>query len=360
MRDLAIMLKPASSLCNLRCSYCFYETVAENRSVYSRGIMTADTAQRILANIFCDLDSGDHISFAFQGGEPTLAGLGFFREFVLRVQQINPGCEISYQLQTNGILLDDSWCEFLKKYDFLVGLSLDCLQPVHDGNRKDGAGQGTFARVMKAKEYLERWQIDYNVLATLTRELAAQPEKVWEFIWRNKIRFVQFTPCFGDMPGAICPEDFAHFYGRLIPLWYNAWEKGVYISVKLIDDLVTLLATGRITACGLTGNCAPQIIVEADGSVYPCDFFATDSWEIGNLCHHSIKEIYEAPRQTQFRGRKRQLPLCENCRYKAICGGNCPVMQRHICYGKDDSACGMQQLLDRQIKILLSVARQLR
>lgn len=360
MRDLAIMIKPASSLCNLRCEYCFYETVAENRSVYCRGMMTSDTVQQMLANIFCDLDPADHISFAFQGGEPTLAGLDFFRNFVARVQQINPGCTVSYQLQTNGILLDDTWCEFLKQNEFLVGLSLDCLQSVHDANRKDRTGKGTFAQVLEVKERLDRWQIDYNVLATLTRELAAQPENVWNFIRQNEIRFIQFTPCFGDMPCRIHPEDFAFFYGRLIGLWYEAWKKGEYISVKLIDDLVTLFATGRLTACGLTGNCSPQIIVEADGSVYPCDFYATDAWEIGNLCHKSIKEIYEDPKQAQFRCRKRSLPLCGNCRYKTICGGNCTVMQEHICYGKDASICGMQKLLDRHIKILLWVAQQQR
>ena len=361
MRDLQIMLKPASSLCNLRCDYCFYEAVAQNRSIPSYGIMTPETVQAVLVHIFCDLDPGDRITFAFQGGEPTLAGLDFFRDFVCRVQRLNCDCEVFYQLQTNGTLLDDQWCAFLKEHAFLVGLSLDCLRSVHDRNRKDVAGNGTFDRVMETKEMLDGWKIDYNVLATLTRDLAAEPEAVWAFLRQNRIMFAQFTPCFGNAPGALTPEDFAHFYEKLIFLWHDAWKRGTYISVKLIDDLVTLLATGdQVTACGLTGRCGPQIIVEAGGDVYPCDFYATDIWRIGNLCNLSIKSLYESPKQAQFRCRTRQLPLCGNCRYMAICGGNCPKMQKHICYGEGDSLCGMQQLFDRCIGILLSVARQLR
>lgn len=359
MRDLEIMLKPASSLCNLRCSYCFYEAAARRRSIPSWGVMTPETAQAVLENIFCELDPGDRISFAFQGGEPTLAGLDFFRDFIRRVQLLNPGCLVSYRLQTNGILLDGQWCAFLKEQAFLVGLSLDCLPSVHDANRKDGAGNGTFARIMEAKETLDAWAIDYNVLATLTGDLAAQPEAVWAFLRQHGIMFVQFTPCFGDAPGALTPEAFAHFYEKLIPLWHSAWKKGTYISVKFIDDLVTLLASGQVTACGLTGSCSPQIIVEANGDVYPCDFYASDDWRIGNLCQDSIKTLYESPRQAQFRRRARQQPLCGDCRYKAVCGGSCPKMRKHICYGDEHSACGMQQLLDQHIETLLSVARQL-
>jgi uncharacterized protein len=142
-------------------------------------------------------------------------------------------------------------------------------------------------------------------------------------------------------------------------LWYDAWSNGTYISVKFIDDLVTLLATGRVTACGLTGKCEPQIIVEANGDVYPCDFYATDVWRIGNLCRNSIKTLYEDPGMTRFRCRGRQLPLCAACRYKSICGGNCPKMQEHICYGDEDRVCGMQLLLDRHMDTLLRIVRQL-
>lgn len=359
MRELEIMLKPASSLCNLRCSYCFYEAVAGERAVPSQGVMSPETAGAVLEHIFGDLEPGDRVGFAFQGGEPTLAGPGFFRDFIRRAEELNRGCEVSYRLQTNGVLLDEEWCALLKERDFLVGLSLDCLRPVHNACRRDGAGEGTFAQVMAAKERLDAWGIDYNVLATLTRELAARAEAVWAFLRAEGIGFVQFTPCFGETPQALTPADFARFYGELIPLWHRAWEEGTYISVKLIDDLVTLLAEGRVTACGLTGRCHPQIVVESNGDVYPCDFYATDAWRIGNLCREGLKALYEAPGQARFRRRARQRPLCGDCRYQAICGGGCPRMQRHVCYGEGDSGCGMQALLDRQLGTLLSVARQL-
>ena len=131
MKTIHLMLKPASSLCNMRCGYCFYADVAAGRNTPSYGLMGDATAEAILKMIQQDLEPGDGIHFAFQGGEPTLAGLPFFRNFVSRVSQWK-GIRVSYALQTNGLLLDDQWCRFLKEHRFLVGLSLDLLPEAHD------------------------------------------------------------------------------------------------------------------------------------------------------------------------------------------------------------------------------------
>ncbi len=164
MKNLNIMLKPASSLCNMRCKYCFYADVSDMREVKSFGIMKEKTVDSILNNIHNDLESGDRLHIAFQGGEPMLAGLDFYQRLVDEIGQWEKTIAVSYALQTNGILIDDEWCQFLKENNFLVGISWDILPECHDEARKDAEGKGTFKAVSKAIECLEKHQVDYNVL----------------------------------------------------------------------------------------------------------------------------------------------------------------------------------------------------
>ena len=243
--------------------------------------MERDTAAKIIENIFSSLDSGDAAHLAFQGGEPTMAGLDFFRFFVSEVERDRGAVRVSYALQTNGTLLNEDWCRFFREHRFLIGLSLDAMQAIHDLNRLDASGKGTYARVMAARALLEKRGEDYNILTVLTNALARHPQQVWSWLCRENIRYVQFIPCLGELSGgatrfSLSPERFASSYTQLFRLWSAAFEKGRYRSVKLFDDLVNLLVDGSRNACGLTGQCMPQIVVEADGSVYPCDFYALD------------------------------------------------------------------------------------
>lgn len=387
MRDLSIMIKPASSACNLSCRYCFYNDVAERREEVCHAVMSQETAETILSNIFSCLDPGDYITFAFQGGEPMLAGLDYFRTFAAMAEEKNPGCHIEYQLQTNGTLLDPEWCRFLKEKAFLVGLSLDGPREIHDLARVDRSGRGTFDRVMEAKTLLEAFQVDYNVLMTLTSGMAEAPEAVWEFIRREKIPYVQFTPCMGTLeqwqakgtPDGTCgrtseymlhPQQFADFYRTLFPLWLEEWTKdgrgaGDEASagpavVKLFDDLITLLAANVVTMCGLNGRCTTQLIVESNGDVYPCDFYALEEYKLGNLCRQTIREIYESPDQKRFHSIPHpQKHLCRTCRYLRLCGGYCKRMQPYVCYGKEDTNCGYQQFLDSAIVDMQKIARNI-
>jgi len=367
MREFAVMLKPASSLCNLRCKYCFYADIAEAREVRSFGIMSQETTKKVLDNIQKDLVAGDHITLSFQGGEPTLAGLPYFQAFVQIVKTWNPGIKVSYALQTNATLLDDDWCRFLAENHFLVGISLDMLPACHNAQRPDASQQGTFSRVMAAKKLLDQYKVEYNVLCTLTNELARHPTQIWKQIQQQDLRYVQFTPCMSelntDTPSvyALTPKRFASFYTQLFPLWLDALKKNNYYSIKLFDDLVNLLALGRPTACGIDGHCRPQIIVEADGSVYPCDFYATDEYKIGSLTESSLLELFRSPNVATFLNRPHPQPaLCANCRYYRICHGNCKRMQENICLQPNDSYCGYQAFLDSCIGPLSQIARSVR
>lgn len=351
MKQLSVMIKPASALCNLRCKYCFYADIADLREVRSFGIMKPETTEVILANIQKSLRAGDSITIAFQGGEPTIAGLDYFRHFTSIVDTWT-GIDVHYALQTNATLLNDEWCDFLKKYDFLLGVSWDVLPDCHDAARVDAAGEGTSKRVLDAIYLLNEHIVEYNVLCTLTNFVARHPNQVWKQIVKHDIRYVQFTPCLDDLEStgesayALTPKRFASFYNQIFDLWYADFRAGKYRSVKLFDDIVNLLAFGIPSACGINGHCSPQIVVESNGNVYSCDFYCVDEYLLGNLSEQPLKEIYESPKNRAFASRPHQHPkLCATCEFSRFCGGYCKRMQKQVCCSPEDNFCGYQNFL---------------
>lgn len=362
MKQLSIMIKPASALCNLRCKYCFYADVADLREVRSFGIMKPETTEVILDNIKESLVAGDRITFAFQGGEPTIAGLDYFRHFTSIVDTWK-GIDVHYALQTNATLLDDQWCEFLKKYNFLLGVSWDILADCHDAARVDGAGEGTSKKVLDAIYLLNRHKVEYNVLCTLTNFVARHPNQVWKQLLKHDIRYVQFTPCLDELEAegqseyALSPKRFASFYNQIFDLWYVDFRAGKYRSVKLFDDIVNLLGFGIPSACGINGHCSPQIVVESNGSVYPCDFYCVDEYMLGNLTELPLKQIFESPKNREFAMRPHRRPdLCQSCEFARFCGGYCKRMQRQVCCGPEDRFCGYQNFLRTHAKEFEEIA----
>ena len=368
MKDLNICVKPASAACNMACRYCFYEDVSRRRVSPLRGMMSLADALSLIDNVYGGLKRGDRVTFMFQGGEPTLAGLPFFQGFA--EYALAPGrskrVETHLSLQTNGLLLDDAFCDFLRRCDVLVGLSLDMDAAVHDKNRLDRGGAGTYARVEVARRHLHEHGCAYNVLSVLTREMARHPQRVWAFIREKGLQYVQFIPCLGPLDGsedfcALTPGDFASFYTGLFGAWLADLKRGRYVSVKLFDDLINLLHSGAVNACGLTGRCSAQIVVEADGSVYPCDFYCLDEYRAGNILTDRIEDILASPAVMAFLTRRvTKLPLCDGCRYSALCGGGCPRMRAHVCASPDGGACGYQRFLDACLNDMTALARSLR
>ena len=351
MKSLSIMIKPASSLCNMRCKYCFYTDEAQLRETKSFGIMSVEKAHTLIDNVLEQLSDGDNLTFAFQGGEPTLAGCEFFRSFIEYTEKNRRQININWVLQTNGTLLDDKWCTLLAKNRFLVGLSYDLLPDVNDSARVDIKGMPTTKSVQNAIMLLDRHSIDYNILCTLTEPLAKHPQKVWNTIIKNKIKYIQFTPCLDGLEEnkknlwALKPSTFAHFYITLFKKWLDEFKKDNYISVKLFDDYVNYIAHGRLGACGLNGNCQPQIIIESDGSTFPCDFYCLDEYKLGNIFEDSLQELYKKSYES---ARKRSRPgiLCQDCRYLNFCGGGCIRMRHSVCFKDSDSVCGIKTFLD--------------
>lgn len=362
MKHINIMIKPASSLCNLRCRYCFYEDVSSSREIPSYGVMKADVMSSMLLNIRNSLTEGDRVTFAFQGGEPTVAGLDYFKNFV-EITDTWKEISVAFALQTNGTLLNGEWCTFLKEHQFLVGLSWDLLPDCHNEARVDAVGKGTEHIIEHTLHLLNSSGIEYNILCTLTNFVARHPDKVWRQIQKYNIRYVQFTPCLDFLDSArhssyaLTPRRFFSFYDQLFTLWIREFQKGNYVSVKLFDDIVNLLAYGIPTACGINGFCGKQLVVEADGSVYPCDFYCLPTYKMGHLNQKSLQEICESPQASLFLARDKHLPeLCTDCTYNTFCHGNCERMRSQIGCENDTTFCGYQAFLNAHGKELSWIA----
>lgn len=365
--NLSLLIKPASSLCNLRCKYCFYADVSNSREVKSFGIMNEETINIIASRIYEYLLPNSNLHIGFQGGEPTLAGLEFFEKFTkIFVEKLNvKKIKITYSIQTNGINLNKEFCEFLAKNKFLVGLSLDILDTHHDKNRLDGKGEATYKKVLNARDMLKEAGVEYNILSVLTKEMAQEPKKVWKAIMRSGERHIQFIPCLSGLTDekadefALSGELFAGFYTGLLPLWYKAHSKKDYVSIRFFDDLFNLLLYRVVNSCGFTGKCTAQLIVEADGGVYPCDFYALDEYKIGNLRDKSIQEIKEHKLVGAFiKDSGVKSKLCSKCVYQRMCKGGCKRMAKEMYADKE--FCGYQSFLDNNQDFIEEILKELR
>jgi len=346
----------------MRCAYCFYCDVAASRHEASMGFMTRDIAAAVIRNIFCELEAGDHITFAFQGGEPGLAGLDFFVYFVSEViKNATSGITINYAFQTNGLMVDEAWCCFFKEHSFLVGLSLDGDADLHNCNRIDNLGKGTFNRVMEAKKLFDHFKVDYNILCVLSSGSARRANRIWNFIIREKISHIQFIPCLEPLNGesviALTSDKFYRFYSNIFLNWKREADKGTFVVIRLFEELATFLLTGRAVTCGVSGRCTPQFIVEADGSVYPCDFYVLDEYRTGNLTVNNIREIFDALVSSHFLMESVKTPVnsgCLDCAHAVWCRGGCKRMAQAV-YGDN---CGMRLFLDEHLNDLLSVYKK--
>ena len=332
MQHISFLIKPASSLCNLRCRYCFYADEAENRTVKSMGVMSEATADTLLAAAFAEAEPGAAVSFAFQGGEPTVAGLDYFRRFVSEAKRLCPeGTRMDFSIQTNGLLLDEDWACFLKEHDFLVGLSIDGTKNLHDLNRVDAARKGSFSRVKRTLTLLQKQSVRVNALCVVTNQCAKHPDQVYNSLKKLGLRFVQFIPCLdpldeprGQHPFSLEPETYGRFLCRCFDLWYQDWKRGEYCSVRLFEDHIHLMLGEAPSTCATCGRCGSYFVVEGDGSVYPCDFYVLDRWRLGELGAQSLSEMDSGAVRAEFLAWGREKPAeCADCRWRGLCNGGC-------------------------------------
>lgn len=334
MPPVNILIKPASSKCNMRCKYCFYYAIANNRETADMGIMSDATLEELIKS---GIEYADGIaSFAFQGGEPTIAGLDFYEKVVMLQEKYlklsgKRNLVIHNAIQTNGYLIDDRWAKFLGENRFLVGLSLDGPAAIHDRNRIDTKGNGTFEKLMETVKLFKKYNVEYNILSVVTGQNAMSIRKTYQFFKKNDFGYLQFIPCLepiekerGSESYHLSVQEYGDFLINIFDLWYSDFVDGKYISIRHIDNWIGILVGDRPEACNMTGHCTIQYVVEGDGGIYPCDFYVFDKWKLGEIGKNTFKEIAESEKAKEFLKESMPLPEdCKACRYVNICRNGC-------------------------------------
>lgn len=330
MPPISVLMKPSSGMCNMHCDYCFYCDETSKRQQESYGFMAEQTLKNIIRKTM--LRAEGCISYAYQGGEPTLRGIDFYKTALAYQKQYNKhGIQVMNALQTNGLLLDEEWCRFLKEEHFLVGISLDGIREVHDAYRHQQNGGPTYDKVRHAIALLEQYGVDYNILTVVNRKVAGAIEEIYGNYRANGWYYQQYIACLdplgeehGTTEYGLRPKEYGEFLIRLFQLWYEDWQQGKAPYIRQIENYIGILAGYQPEACDQRGTCSLQNVVEADGSVYPCDFYMLDEYRLGNLNENRMDDIEARRGKIGFIQESFKIDeACRQCTYYSLCRGGC-------------------------------------
>ncbi len=341
MPAMSVLIKPASGMCNMQCDYCFYCDEAQKREQACFGFMSEDTLKNVIRKTM--LNAEGMAVYAWQGGEPTLRGLAFFQKAVEYQKHYNRRrIRIQNALQTNGLTLNEDWCRFLAQNHFLVGVSVDGTEETHDAFRHDRTGNGTYERVMKTIRLFERYEVEYNILTVVNQNIARNIEEIYREYQKQGWKYQQYIACLeplgeghGKKEYALTPELYGDFLIRLFDLWYTDYEEGKQPYIRMFENYIGILRGYCPEACEQRGTCGIYNVVEADGSVYPCDFYVLDEYRLGNFNTDKMADINQKREKLGFVQKSEKLhPKCLICEYFRLCRGGC---QRHrdIVAGKE-------------------------
>lgn len=327
-----VMAKPVSSLCNMTCRYCYYN---EKQPV---GIMN-DATLELFIRKYIESQPTPWVQFTWHGGEPSIAGINFYRKALMLQQSYANGKTIYNSLQTNGLLIDESWCRFLADEDWLVGLSIDGPQHIHDHYRCLRDGSLSFAKMMKVIEMMNKYGVKWNAMASITDYAAAHPQDFYGFFKAIDCRWLQFTPVVerrqnnrlaaadqhGIMePYSVTPEAWGDF---LIDV-FEAWKKEDVgkVSVQLFEAMLANRTGLMPPVCSFAAQCGNALVMEANGEVFNCDHFVFPHHRLGNLHTDTFESMLHSDRHLRFaRIKKKGLaPRCQNCQWLSLCHGECP------------------------------------
>jgi uncharacterized protein len=331
--EFQLMAKPIGPRCNLACTYCFYREKEAFYAGEENWRMRDAVLEAYVREYLACRARAPEVSFAWQGGEPTLMGLDFFKRAVaLERRHARAGQRVTNSLQTNGILLDDAWCRFLRDEGFLVGLSLDGPPDVHDPYRVFADGRPSAARVIETLARLKAHGVEFNVLCSVQRLNAAHPREVYEFFRAQGVKFLQFIPIVAPAqgaPGTVTPESVTpQLWGEFMCTVFDAWVRRDVgkVFVQAFDMALAAWTRRPPPLCVFSETCGRALILEHNGDVYSCDHFVTPDHKLGNILERPLAKIVDAARQLQFALDKRDnRPVsCRQCRYDFACRGECP------------------------------------
>ena len=331
-----VMLKPVGSRCNLACDYCYYLHKG------SGGVMD-DSLLEEFTRQYIEAQTTPNVLFTWHGGEPLLRPLSFYEKALQLQQRYAGGRHIDNCLQTNGTLLTDEWCRFLHDHHFLVGISIDGPQPLHDISPSSwrGVGGGFRGRswhdVMRGIALLQRHEVEWNAMATVNAANVESPVEFYEFFRQIGCEFLQFTPVVEpDKPDCSITSD---QWGRFLCAVYDEWVRRDVgrVFVQLFDATLANWCGEPPGVCSMSPTCGQAAVMEADGTIYSCDHFVRPEYRLGNIRQQPLATLLYSDRQRQF-GQQKQSSLprqCRECRWLFACHGECPKNRLLTdCYGE--------------------------
>ena len=330
------MAKPTGSACNLRCDYCFF--LKKEKLYPGSSFRMSDEVHESYIRQLLEAHQVPQVTIAWQGGEPTLMGLDFFRRSVeLQKKYVKPGTRIENTFQTNGVLLNDEWCHFFHENNFLIGLSLDGPKELHDAYRKDRAGHGTFERVVAAARLLQKRNVEFNILCTVNRKNADHPLDIYRF-FRDELgaHYIQFIAIVerdnetGYQKGnkvtdrSVQPEQFGRFLIQIFDEWVKK-DVGNTFVLNFDGALAGWLGMAG-TVCIFGPTCGLGMALEHNGDLYSCDHFVEPDYSLGNILKTPMIDLVGSEKQRWFgQDKKDSLPrYCRECEVLHICNGECP------------------------------------
>jgi uncharacterized protein len=331
------MAKPAGAVCNLDCSYCFF---LKKESLYpgSRFRMSDAVMESYIRQTLAAHAGVPEVTIAWQGGEPTLMGLDFFRRTVeVEKRHLQPGVTILNTIQTNGTLLDREWCVFLRENKFLVGISMDGPRELHDVYRRDRGGGPTFEKVLRAVRLMQEEQVEVNILCTVNAANSRHPLEVYRF-FRDELKaaYVQLIAVVerandtGFQEGdtvtdrSVTPEE----YGRFLIAIFDEWLRRDVgrMFVQVFDGVLASWLRGYSSLCVFRPTCGDGVVLEHNGDLYSCDHFVEPRYLLGNIGEDRLRELVDSKPQRRFgQDKSDSLPrYCRECRFLFTCHGECP------------------------------------
>ena len=332
-----VMVKPAGPTCNLACKYCFYLDKTKFFPDNEKYRMSDEILEQFTKDYIGALENVQEINFSWQGGEPTILGVDFFRKAVELQKKYANGKTITNALQTNGTLIDDEWCEFFKENNFLIGISIDGPKDIHNTFRVDRNSEGSFDNVVRGIELLKKYKVDFNALTCVNAVNSLQPLKVYHFLKSLDIEFIQFIPIVeqkvfdpksevqsGVIDFSVKPKEFGKFLSKIFDEWVKN-DVGKTFVQQFDAALGNWLGVGG-SVCVYSAICGNAVILEHNGDVYSCDHFMYPDYLLGNIMEKNLKSMVYSEFQIQF-GRDKFLAIpsqCKECKVVFACRGGCP------------------------------------
>ncbi|WP_066056716.1 anaerobic sulfatase maturase [Robertmurraya korlensis] len=362
-----VMWKTVSEACNLACDYCYYSRC--NGRPDNIQVIEDDVLEKFIKE-YMTLKRGV-VPFVWQGGEPLLAGLNFFKKVVrLQAKYAPKNTIISNSIQTNGTLITEEWANFFREYKFFVGVSVDGPESINDSRRVTGSGKGSYRTIMKGIDCLRAAGVEFNILTVLHENNINHAKELMDFYKEHRFPYIQFIPCMDFLAQditqtgsyLITPKEYGDFLCKVFDIWYN--NRYPEMSIRFFDNMLAVYLNEQPQICTNQKSCPKTLVFEQNGDAYPCDFFIDQQYKLGNIRTDSLEEILSHSNMDKFQAMKPLLPnSCKTCEFLKLCHGGCPrnrITENNVT-GVDYFCSSFKQVYryahDRMLELAINIKR---